>query len=317
VSVIDIASVRSLEELKATLAPVSFMAGWNKIEPSLWPARPSEFKPYAWSWDLARAALDVAGRLISTDKADRRNVFCVNPLEGNSYATLSTLVAAYQMILPGERARSHRHSPNALRLILDVSADVYTIVDGVRIDMEPGDVVLTPGMTFHGHGNLGLDAGYWIDFLDVPLVQRLEAMEFEHWPGAYQAAERTTRDSPYVFPLASTTAALLRAAPDEFGRTRTLLDAPSIPTTALHMQSLAPGHEPPPLRTTANEIIAVVSGDGTTTIEGRVLAWKTGDIVAIPSWSRFEHKAATASVLFSVSDEAMLRKLGFLRLTHD
>lgn len=316
-AITDVASVNSLEELKSTLTPLSMMAGWNKVEPSLWPARPSEFKPFAWSWEIARTGLDVAGGLISTDLADRRNLFCVNPLEGNYYATLRTLVAAYQMILPGERARSHRHSPNALRLVLDVAERVYTTVDGVRIDMEPGDVVLTPGMTFHGHGNEGAKPGYWLDFLDVPLVHQLEPMTFEPWPGEYQAVERTTRDSPYVFTLKSTRAALAQATADEYGRVRTLLDTPSMPTTALHMQSLEPGSEPPPFRTTANEIIAVVSGTGSTTIEGAAFAWKAGDVIAIPSWNRFEHTAASAAMLFSVSDEAMLGKLGFLRSSAD
>jgi hypothetical protein len=97
-----------------------------------------------WRWAAARAGLDAAGRLIDAEQAERRNLFMVNPIEGNHYATLRTLVSAYQMLLPGEKARTHRHSPNALRLVLDVGDNCYTIVDGVRIDMEPGDVLLTP-----------------------------------------------------------------------------------------------------------------------------------------------------------------------------
>jgi gentisate 1,2-dioxygenase len=31
------------------------------------------------------------------------------------------LVAAYQMIMLGEKARTHRHTPNALRLIVDAA----------------------------------------------------------------------------------------------------------------------------------------------------------------------------------------------------
>ncbi len=82
------------------------------------------------------------------------------------------------MILPGERARSHRHSPHALRFVLDVPDTAYTVVDGTRIDMRPGDVLLTPGWHWHGHGNDGDRPGYWVDFLDVPTVQLLEPMRF-------------------------------------------------------------------------------------------------------------------------------------------
>src|SRR5260370_25647918 len=91
----------------------------------------------------------------------------------------SDLVAVYQMILPGEWARAHRHTPNALRLILDAEPGTYTQVDGVDIAMEPGDVLLTPNWSTHGHGNRGNASAYWLDFLDVPLVQLLEPMFFE------------------------------------------------------------------------------------------------------------------------------------------
>ncbi len=89
------------------------------------------------------------------------------------------MVTAYQMIMPGEWARSHRHTPNALRLILDSEPGTYTEVDGVKIAMEPGDVLLTPNWSSHGHGNNSRACAYWLDFLDVPLVQLLEPMFFE------------------------------------------------------------------------------------------------------------------------------------------
>jgi Cupin domain len=85
------------------------------------------------------------------DVAERRSLIMVNPAPGNTCATTRNLVAAYQMIQPGETARSHRHTPAALRLVLDVGDDVYTVVDGKRVDMTPGDVVLTPSWCWHGH----------------------------------------------------------------------------------------------------------------------------------------------------------------------
>ena len=109
--------------------------------------------PAQWKYEQARGALDAAGRLINTALAERRNLILFNPAEDNGYGTVRTLVAAYQMIMPGEWARSHRHTPNALRLILDSEPGTYTEVDGVNIAMEPGDVLLTPNWSSHGHGN--------------------------------------------------------------------------------------------------------------------------------------------------------------------
>ena len=94
---------------------------------------------------------------------------------GGSYATSRTIVAAYQMIMPGEKARSHRHTPNALRLIIDAEPGAYTIVNGERLSMMPGDVVLTPNWCWHGHGNDSRACAYWLDVLDVPLVQSARA----------------------------------------------------------------------------------------------------------------------------------------------
>ena len=175
----DLARSGTLEELYGKLDKVGMGAGWNKPTPSLWPAPRKTFVPAHWKYELARGALDAAGRLINTELAERRNLILFNPAEGNTYGTVRTLVAAYQMIMPGEWARVHRHTPNALRLILDAEPGTYTEVDGTNIAMAPGDVLLTPNWSTHGHGNHSKACAYWLDFLDAPLVQLLEPMFFE------------------------------------------------------------------------------------------------------------------------------------------
>src|SRR5262249_36107700 len=78
--------------------------------PSLWPAPRKTLVPAHWTYEQARGALDAAGRLINTALAERRNLILVNPAEGNTYGTTRTLVAAYQMIMPGEWARASPHA---------------------------------------------------------------------------------------------------------------------------------------------------------------------------------------------------------------
>ena len=63
------------------------------------------------------------------------NLLMVDPAPGDTYATTRNIVAAYQMIQPGETARSHRHTSAALRLVLDAANDV--VVDGKRVEMTP------------------------------------------------------------------------------------------------------------------------------------------------------------------------------------
>src|SRR3546814_3058391 len=92
-----------------------------------------------------------------------------NAADGVDWATTRTLVCAYQMIMPGEMAPSHRHPSNALRIILE-GEGAFSVVDGVKMPMNAGDVVLTPGGMFHGHGHEGDQPSYWLDCLDLPLT---------------------------------------------------------------------------------------------------------------------------------------------------
>src|SRR5208337_15652 len=83
-----------------------------------------------------------------------------------------------QIVMPGEIARAHRHSAAALRFIIEGRGG-YTIVNGERIPMYPGDLVLTPNWTWHANDTD--QPMIWLDGLDVPLVQMLEANFFEEY----------------------------------------------------------------------------------------------------------------------------------------
>jgi gentisate 1,2-dioxygenase len=309
----DLENVDDLGVLNDRLEAVDFRAGWNKVTPSLWPSPRTSFVPMHWRWSDARPGLDSAGRLIDTERAERRNLFLVNP-EGDSYSTLRTLVAAYQMLLPGERARTHRHSPHALRFVLDVPDTAYTIVDGTRIDMRPGDVVLTPGWSWHGHGNDGDKPGYWVDFLDVPTVHLLEPMFLELWPGGWQNADRTTRQHPFVYPWSDIEPGLAAAPLDpRHGQRVVLKSSQYIPTMSLTAHRYPAGFAGVPWRTTANQIVCVKSGRGTAFCGDKPIDWAAGDVFAVPSWTPYRVHASVASEFFAVSDEEMQRRLGYLR----
>ncbi len=303
----------SLEELYGHLATVDMGPGWNKKTPSLYPTPKQKFPPAIWHYAQAKPALDAAGRLINTDLAERRNLILTNTKAGSDYATVTTLVSAYQMIMPGEHARSHRHSPNALRLVVDAEPGTYTVVDGVRLEMMPGDVLLTPNWCWHGHGNDSKANGYWIDFLDVPLVHLLEPMFFEPNPDEYAKGVAPAVPSAMHFPWAETQAKLAAAASGPTGAAEVQLGDPAMNTIALHMVKLAPGQDTKPYRTTANLIFSPVEGEGETIVEGKSFPWQRGDVFAVPSWQAHYHKSAKGGVLFRVTDEPVMSKLGFLR----
>jgi gentisate 1,2-dioxygenase len=316
----ELAQSGSLEELYGKLPLVNIAPGWNKKVASLWSEPKKNFMPAHWKYEQARGALDAAGRLINTELAERRNLVLYNPVSAESYGTVKTMVAAYQMIMPGEWARSHRHTPNALRLILDSEPGTYTEVDGVKIAMEPGDVLLTPNWSSHGHGNDSRACAYWLDFLDVPLVHLLEPMFFE--PAEEEGGEKEsggtapTTDSPFVFTMSDTVKRLDAAKADPSGpfATQVQLGNPAMDTIGLYMMRLAPRVRTAPYRGTTNNIYAIVKGHGVTTVDGERFEWNRGDVIAAPAWRPHFHESADDALMLRVTDEPVMARLGFLRV---
>ena len=303
----------NLEELYPVLASLNMTPGWHKKRASLWKAPRTEFNPLHWRYDVGRVALDQAGRWIGTDLAERRNYLLFNPVGDNDYDTVRTLVVAFQMIKPGEYARAHWHTPNAMRLILDAGPGCYTVVNGVKLPMRTGDFLLTPGGCWHSHYNEGDANAYWIDVLDVPLVHLLEPMFFEESTERNQKVDSEPAAHPFYFSAENTMSAL-KAEPVKNGVRRLALDTQShIQTVAITYLEFVGGSSRDFGRNTANRIFAVASGRGMARVGDLSVEWSRGDVIAVPSWSTHEIKAYEDSVLLEVSDEPVLRKLGFYR----
>ncbi|MGE0384147.1 MAG: cupin domain-containing protein [Gammaproteobacteria bacterium] len=308
-----LAATASMEDLYRALVPTGMGPGWNKPEPSLWPAPRANFRPVHWSYATAHAALDAAGRFVSTELAERRNLILFNPVPGNTYATVRTLIAAYQMVMPHETARSHRHTPNALRLVVDAAPGAYTVVDGRKIPMAPGDVLLTPNWAWHGHSNESDARAYWIDFLDVPTVHFLEPMFFETYHERIERTDIVDAASPFRFAFADVRKRLESAAPARPGWRSVELGPPRMDTIGLHVGRLEAGARLQAGRTTANSIYAVIEGGGTSDIDGSVFHWARGDVFAVPAWRPAVHESRAGATLLRVTDEPLMRMLHWLR----
>lgn len=317
---VPVDSTGQLEVLHGDIAEMGLVPGWNRPgNPPLWDAPKQTLVPSFWQYEMAKSALARAGTLVGTEFAERRNLIMVNPTPGNHYPTTRSHVLAYQMLLPGERARTHRHSPHAGRLVLDADEGTYTVIDGFKIPLKPGDVLLTPGGCWHGHGHSGNAPAFWIDFLDAPLVQLLEPMFFEPYPGDWQAPTQEGRDSPLLFSYDESLRRLDGERPHlsgYFGR-RIELGSPALPTIGLFMHQLDPGYVTRPLRTTANYVYCVVEGSGTSIIDDQKMDWSRGDVVAAPCWRTQQHASESGAVLLAVTDEPLQRYCRYLRVDDD
>jgi gentisate 1,2-dioxygenase len=289
------------------LGRLSFSPGWARPEPSMWPVPKPKFKPAVWRFAAAHAALDQAGEFVPVEQAERRNLIMVNPIEGNLYATTRNLVAAYQCVKAGESARTHRHTPAALRLVLEAKPGTYTVVNGARVEMLPGDVVLTPSWSWHGHVNETDQTSYWIDFLDIPFVQLSEAMFFEQYPGGGIEPIRSRGPTPFRIPAGE-------ALDNARGESLREIAKDIMPTIALHLMRRPAGSHLDIAKTTTNNIYAVISGKARFAAEGGLAeTLGPGDVIAVPCWHDHAVDAPEDADILRVSDEPLLAKLGLGR----
>ena len=136
--------------------------------------------PCHWRWSdygpyLKRISKIAAEAEISPiEFADRQSILLVNPGLGGRLQIASTMRTAISVYVPGDRAPAHIHSANASRTILTDKGG-YTNVEGERCECRRGDIIWTPNGTWHDHGNDDDEPVIWIDMLDWPLFEYLDA----------------------------------------------------------------------------------------------------------------------------------------------
>src|SRR4029453_15213425 len=149
----------------------------------LWPSLRALLPPHAprtttlpahWQWTAIRPLLLRAGELTPMEKAERRVLVLANPGRGlENLQASATIYLGMQLVLPGETAPSHRHTPNAARIVVEGDGAV-TLVDGDACAMTPGDLPLPPPGKGHNPRNEGGEPVIWLDVLDLPLMVYLD-----------------------------------------------------------------------------------------------------------------------------------------------
>jgi gentisate 1,2-dioxygenase len=250
------------------------------------------------------------------------------------------LWGAVQYLNGHEVAPAHRHTPGAVRFVLEGDG-VWTTVDGDACDMHPGDLVLTPSWTWHDHCNDGDRTMIWFDGLDLPLAIALEAVFFEPYPDLSQHVEgrhnrserrfggramRPLSDPPtaphsslLVYRWADTDAALT-ALVDEDGGPHVALEfvnpatgTSALPTFACEMHRIVPGARTVTRQRVGGAVYVVYRGTGSTVIAGQRFDWTPGDMFVVPSWAPFDHVADDSADLFAITDRPTLAALNLYR----
>ena len=149
----------------------------------LWPSLRGVLPPHkprlntqatAWHYADIKPLLLQAGELTPIEKAERRVLVLANPGHGlDKMQASAAIYLGMQLLLPGEWAPSHRHTPNAVRMVVE-GEGAWTNVDGEKCPMSRGDLILTPTGLWHEHGHDGSQPVIWLDVLDLPLVYYME-----------------------------------------------------------------------------------------------------------------------------------------------
>ncbi len=304
-------------------------------------------QPHVWRGAMLRDQLMRACDVMTMERgAERRVLLLVNPGLRAITAATHTLTAAVQMIKPGEIAPTHRHTPTAIRFIIE-GRGAYTTVEGEKLIMDEGDLILTPSWTWHDHGNETDRPIMWMDGLDRPLVSMLNASFFEPYADERQAVTlpidcsqrryagghvRPTweRGAPTfspqhayrfadVYATLSHLADLGEASPyDEVAveYVNPLTGGHALPTLGCELQLLRPGRRTRAHRHTSSAVYQVFRGRGYSVIDGRRYDWEQGDLFALPTWAWHEHANASTSdeaILFSINDVPPMEALALHR----
>src|SRR5213594_1552756 len=327
------------EHLQAQHVSPLWIAPSTGVEPR------SKAVPHVWHWRDLRPQLMRAAELVGTEQAERRVLRLTNPALSN-FSASTTLVANLQIVMPGEIARAHRHSPAALRLIIEGQGG-STVVNGERIAMYPGDLVLTPNWTWHDHANDTDGPMIWLDGLDTPLVRMLEAGFYEEYyketqtivAGASSSfakygegglrpiweAQPATRYSPlWHYPMSQARAALERLAAERSGSpfdgiileyTNPVTGGPAMPTIACFIQMLRAGERTQAHRSVCCTNYHVIEGRGYSIVGGARLDWEDKDVFTAPTWTFREHvnDSDRPAFLFSFTDAPVMKALDLYR----
>jgi gentisate 1,2-dioxygenase len=318
-------------DFRAEMAAASVYPLWERETRHNMPPEP----PHIWHWSVMNPLLDEAVRATNMSNAERRVLVMRNPRfgEGRDGAAIN-LSVNLQVLMPGERARPHRHSMNALRFALEGDGAITT-VEGKDCVMLPGDMILTPSWTWHEHKHEGQKRAVWIDVLDVPVHSYLETGAFEPGPArnlaapppdaAFFAAGLTPDTasvakpySPlfrYPWDLASRALAAMAAEKDGSRRlryTNPVTGGAIMATIDCYLLGLTKGQQTAERRTNSNCVCVVMDGEGQTQVGEEKISWGPKDVFTLPHNQWASHKASSDARIFQITDRELLRRLDIL-----
>lgn len=311
-------SKQSEDAYLKTLRSKNGEALW-KVLHKMVPPRPNPLATAAtWRYEDLRPSLMQAGEIVSAEEAERRVIMLINP-ELDAPCTTDTIYAGLQLVLPNEVAPAHRHVAFALRFIIEGSKG-FTAVEGQKIYMERGDVILTPSWHWHDHGNESDEPMIWLDGLDLPVYKFLRNNFAENYTES-RYPSKPVAQSDFKFPW-SPVGEILSAAPGDHAVYHYQLGNGQHLSKTITAQAeiVRSGKSSPLSQQTLSFVYHVYEGTGFTSLKladgtEEKIEWQARDTFCVPSWTAICHSASTSGdvYLFAITDRPMVESLGMDR----
>ncbi len=307
--------------------------------------------PHIWRWQELREKL-LRREQLDIEQVHRRAFALCNPGMDGRPVVATTMFASVSVYFPGDKAPVHRHTGSASRFAIEGVGGVTTVA-GEKLRMQRGDLVITPNGEWHDHGNEGSEPIFWIDVLDVPLIEHVNALmtEWDYSENGAPAKVQSIRHKAdysqkmftgasvvpmfgwedrrgrkftpkYLYPADETRRVLDRLR-DETGNPYAgiiveYVDPTSgksvVPTLSFRSQLLRPGEKTLDERRTANTVYCALEGSGATVVNGQLFEWSRNDIFVVPGWHWCRHEnGSDDAVLYSVTDQPAVESLGVFR----
>ena len=349
-----------MEKLNEAAAPLNIWLRTNANAPMHPPwhrpdlpasNRPGRAQPTLWKWADFEPYLHRIAEIAPLEFTERQQFLLMNPGFDGALKVTNSIRVAVSIYKPGDDAETHRHTPNASRTILSDGGG-YTTVEGERCAANRGDLILTPNGTWHGHGNDSAEPVIWIDVLDWPLLEYLDAIWIDHdFNNAGNNLEALNDGlSGKMYGHGGMTPRLpqvprgngIGGSPmfhyrgqdieDTLTGMRHLEGTPwdaltidfTNPTTGdavfttlgYSATLLKPEEATTETRSTAGTFFTTISGTGFTEVDGQKLSWEPNDLFVVPNhaWYRHVNTSSTVdAVLYAISDRPLLERLGHYR----
>jgi gentisate 1,2-dioxygenase len=335
----------TLEELPQDYRDAMNAAGVGPLWPQMRNALPHDApvpvtKSHLWAYEDVKPLLLRAGELTPVEKAERRVLFLRDPGRGQgAMQATSTIYVGLQLLKPGETAPAHKHTPSAARIVVE-GEGAYTVVDGEKLPMKTGDLILTPGGCWHDHGHRGTEPVIWLDALDLPLFVYLEGSyaveaplqsprnrpdpsEVEYRMAGLVPSRRRDQALPPTYPMMrypwDRTESALKKLAEFTGDNIVEMDyvnpetgQPCLPTLGFTAMMLTKGKPVQPPLKSSSAVFHVISGKGYSVVNGKRLNWNAKDSFSAPVFAKIEHHAEVGNAfLIRIHDAPLQERLGF------